>query len=192
MPTLAKELPQLRVGVGWCMIQLVFLPSSNAKLPTSQYIARQGHHGPNPNHSTYDATINHREFLWLGSHPTKKNYHLPLQHHYHTNPTTTKIIQSFNSHGHLGHPSFIVPTPREVSSLAPLILCPLDIIPRVDLTGISITLIPLRSTFLLTSLWGHRCMHIVYNMQVFRDGEVVGFWGFGIIVEALWVSTRYA
>jgi len=43
----------------------------------------------------------------------------------------------------------IMPTPRGVSSLAPLILCSVDIIPRVGRTGMSITLIPLRPTFIL-------------------------------------------
>ena len=43
----------------------------------------------------------------------------------------------------------IVPTPKGVSSLAPLILCPMDIIPRVGRTGMSIALISMRSTFLL-------------------------------------------
>ncbi len=38
----------------------------------------------------------------------------------------------------------IVPTPRGVSSPAPLILCPVDIISRVGRTGISIMLIPKR------------------------------------------------
>ena len=47
----------------------------------------------------------------------------------------------------------IVPTPRGVSNPASLILCPVSIIPRVGRTGISITLIPLRSTCFLFSLW---------------------------------------
>ena len=45
-----------------------------------------------------------------------------------------------------------VPTPGGVSSPAPLILCLGDIKPKVNRTGISITLISLRSTFLLSSL----------------------------------------
>ena len=43
----------------------------------------------------------------------------------------------------------IVPNARGVCSPAPLILCPMNIIPRVGRTGISITLIPLRLAFRL-------------------------------------------
>ena len=50
--------------------------------------------------------MNHWEVLWLGGHLTKKNDHIPLQHHNHTNPAITKIIQSLNSHGHFGHPDY--------------------------------------------------------------------------------------
>ena len=36
----------------------------------------------------------------------KKSDHIPLQHHDHTNPTNTKIIQSLGSHGHFGYSSY--------------------------------------------------------------------------------------
>ena len=49
----------------------------------------------------------------------------------------------------------IVPTPRGVSSHAPLVSCPEGIIPRVGRTGIPITLITW-STFLLCSTLGDR------------------------------------
>ena len=81
--------------------------------------------------------------------PQKKNYHLPLQHHNHTNSTTTR---SSNHPKPMVTLVSIVSTPSGVSSLAPLILCPVDIISRVGRTGISITLIPLRSTFIFSSI----------------------------------------
>ena len=41
-----------------------------------------------------------------------KNDHIPLQHHNHTNPTTTKIIQLVSSHGHFGHPGYYSAHPK--------------------------------------------------------------------------------
>ena len=86
-----------------------------------------------------------RKVLWLGGYLTKKMDHIPMQHHNHTNPTI-KYIQSLSSHDHFSHHGYyIVPTPRGVSSPAPLTLCPVDRIPRVGRTSISMTMIPLRA-----------------------------------------------
>ena len=60
-----------------------------------------------------------------------------------------KYTQLLSVHGHLASLVTIVPTPRGVSSPAPLVLCPEGIIPRVGQTGIPITLITW-SAFLLS------------------------------------------
>ena len=77
-----------------------------------------------------------------------------IMHPYNTTTTLAPPLQRLSSHSipmvTLVTLVTIVPTPRGVSSPAPLILCPMNIIPRVGRTGISVTLIPLRSTFLLS------------------------------------------
>ena len=71
---------------------------------------------------------------------------------YNTTTTLTPPLQRSSSHSisivTLVILVTIVPTSRGVSSPAPLILCLMNIIPRVGQTSISITLIPLRLAFL--------------------------------------------
>ena len=68
---------------------------------------------------------------------------------------TNPLVQRWSSHWvfmvTLVTLVIIVPTPRGVSNPTSLILCLVDIIPRVNQTCISIMLIPLRSVFLLFS-----------------------------------------
>jgi hypothetical protein len=68
-----------------------------------------------------------------------------------TNITNAKITQLLSFHGHLVIMVIIVPTPRGISSHAPLLLCPEGIIPRVGRTGISIMLILGQRFFSLSS-----------------------------------------
>ena len=71
----------------------------------------------------------------------------------------------------------IVPALRRVSDLAPLILCPMVMIPKVGSNGHFNTLIPPRSTFLLFSLEtrgrGHRSQTLHANYKIARG------WGGG-------------
>ena len=75
-------------------------------------------------------------------------------HPYNTTTRLTPPLQRSSSHSipmiALVIMVSTVPTPRGVSSPTPMILCPMDIKPRVGRTDISITLIPLRSTFIFS------------------------------------------
>ena len=97
--------------------------------------------------------MNHWEVLRLGGHLMKRSDLYPY------NIITTLIPPIQRSSGHLVSMVTlvtlvtIVPTPRGVGTHAPLTLCLMNIISRVGWTGISITLIPLRSRFLLSPGW---------------------------------------
>ena len=70
------------------------------------------------------------------------------------------------SHGHFGYLGYYSAHPRGVSILATLILCAVDIIPRVGWTCISIALILVGPTFLLSLTWKQ---HFVPMFEVGDD-----------------------
>ena len=97
----------------------------------------------------------------------------------HTNLTNTKIIQSLSSHVHFGYRGYYSAHSERVSKLVILILCPLDITLRVGRIGISITLIPPRSTCLLFSLQVGTTRFHNLLIQAYKKGVLhlnVWFW----------------
>ena len=85
------------------------------------------------------------------------------------NTTNAKVTQRLSSQleGHLGYHVTIVPTPRGISSHAPLLLCPEGIIPRVGRTGISITLILGQRFF--SSLSDHLVTQTIFTFDNEQD-----------------------
>ena len=83
-----------RYIVAWIQFSWEITHAANAKSLTSQYNAHTRPLGiePKPLNTWWypSYTMNHWEVLWLGGHLTKKNDHIPLQHHNYTNPTTTR------------------------------------------------------------------------------------------------------
>ena len=149
MSTLAKEMSQLTVGASGYMIQLSYqvTHTTNAKSLTSHYNARTRPYAIEPgslNMWCYNEPL--RSFMtWWQPHERKWSY-TP----YNTTTTLTPILQrSSNRSIHMVTSVTLVTYSAHPERGLALILCPVNILPKVGWTGISITPIPLRLVSLL-------------------------------------------